>query len=74
MDNSTQQGLAALKAGNKSLARTLFRKAIQQNHDDTQAWLGLSAAVESDFEKAIQLGYVKLCDEIRSQYLEEYGE
>ena len=51
MDNSTQQGLAALKAGNKSLARTLFRKAIQQNHDDTQAWLGLSAAVESDFEK-----------------------
>jgi len=51
MDTSTQQGLAALKAGNKSLARTLFRKAIQQNHDDTQAWLGLSAAVESDFEK-----------------------
>ena len=51
MDNSIQEGLAALKAGNKSLARTLFRKAIQQNHDDTQAWLGLSAAVDSDFEK-----------------------
>lgn len=33
-----------------------------------------SALVIIDFEKAIQLGYVKLCDEIRSQYLEEYGE
>jgi len=33
-----------------------------------------SALVIIDFEKAIQLGYVKLCDEIRNQYLEEYGE
>lgn len=33
-----------------------------------------SALVIIDFEKAIQLGYVKLCDEIRKQYLEEYGE
>lgn len=33
-----------------------------------------SALVIIDFEKAIQLGYVKLCDEIRIQYLEEYGE
>lgn len=33
-----------------------------------------SALVIIDFEKAIQLGYVKLCDEIRTQYLEEYGE
>lgn len=31
-----------------------------------------SALVIIDFEKAIQYGYVKLCDEIRKQYLEEY--
>ena len=33
-----------------------------------------SALVIIDFEKAIQYGYVKLCDEIRDQYLTEYGE
>jgi hypothetical protein len=33
-----------------------------------------SALVIIDFEKAIELGYIKLCEEIRNQYLEEYGE
>jgi hypothetical protein len=33
-----------------------------------------SGLVIIDFQKAIQYGYVKLCDEIRSQYLTEYGE
>jgi len=33
-----------------------------------------SGLVIIDFEKAIQYGYVKLCDEIKKQYLEEYGE
>lgn len=33
-----------------------------------------SALVIIDFEKAIQVGYVKLCEEIRTQYLEEHGE
>jgi hypothetical protein len=33
-----------------------------------------SGLVIIDFERAIQLGYVKLCDEIKDQYLEEYGE
>jgi len=33
-----------------------------------------SGLIIIDFEKAIQYGYVKLCDEIRKQYLEEYGE
>jgi len=33
-----------------------------------------SGLVIIDFEKAIQLGYVKLCDEIKNQYLNEYGE
>lgn len=31
-----------------------------------------SALVIIDFEKALQLGYVKLCEEIKKQYLEEY--
>jgi hypothetical protein len=33
-----------------------------------------SALVIIDFERAIQYGYVKLCEEIRNQYLIEYGE
>jgi hypothetical protein len=33
-----------------------------------------SALVIIDFDKAIQYGYVKLCEEIRNQYLTEYGE
>ena len=33
-----------------------------------------SGLVIIDFEKAIQYGYVKLCDEIKTQYLTEYGE
>lgn len=33
-----------------------------------------SALVIIDFEKAIELGYVKLCEDIKNQYLLEYGE
>lgn len=33
-----------------------------------------SGLVIIDFEKAIQLGFVRLCDEIKTQYLEDYGE
>jgi len=33
-----------------------------------------SALVIIDFEKAIEYGYIKLCDDIKTQYLEEYGE
>ena len=33
-----------------------------------------SALVIIDFEKAIQLGYVKLCEEIKTQYLQEYAD
>ena len=33
-----------------------------------------SGLVIIDFDKAIEYGYVKVCDEIRNQYLEEYGE
>jgi hypothetical protein len=33
-----------------------------------------SALVIIDFNQAIELGFVKLCDDIREQYLEEYIE
>jgi hypothetical protein len=42
--------------------------------NEVQRLMEKSALVIIDFEKAIQHGYVKLCDEIRNQYLEEYGE
>ena len=44
------------------------------SNKEMQNLMKKSALVIIDFEKAIQLGYVKLCDEIRTQYLEEYGE
>lgn len=41
---------------------------------EMQQLMERSALVIIDFDKAIQNGYVKLCDAIRTQYLEEYGE
>ena len=40
---------------------------------EMQRLMERSALVIIDFEAAIENGYVKLCEEIRSQYLEEYG-
>jgi len=41
---------------------------------EMQRLMEKSALVIIDFEKAIQLGYIQLCEEIKNQYLEEYGE
>lgn len=41
---------------------------------EMQELMERSALVIIDFEKAIEYGYVKMCEEIRKQYLEEYGE
>jgi hypothetical protein len=41
---------------------------------EMQYFMERSALVIIDFEDAIQYGYVKLCEEIKKQYLEEYGE
>ncbi len=43
MNNTTQEGIDAYKAGDKDKARALFEQAIQQNEQDMQAWLGLAA-------------------------------
>jgi hypothetical protein len=39
---------------------------------DMQSLMEKSGLVIIDFEKAIQYGYVRLCEEIYKQYLEEY--
>ncbi len=44
------------------------------SNKEMQSLMENSALVIIDFEKAIELGYVKLCKESRKQYLEEYGE
>jgi len=41
---------------------------------EMQSFMEKSALVIIDFEKAIEYGYVKMCDDIRTQYLEEYGD
>ena len=41
---------------------------------EMQKLMERSALIIIDFEKAIQYGFVKLCDEIKNQYLEDYGE
>ena len=44
------------------------------SNKEMQNLMEKSGLVIIDFEKAIQYGYVKLCEDIRNQYLEEYGE
>lgn len=39
---------------------------------EMQEFMERSALVIVDFEKAIQHGFVKMCDDIKKQYLEEY--
>jgi hypothetical protein len=39
-----------------------------------QSLMERSGLVIIDFEKAIEYGYVKLCEDIKNQYLTEYGE
>jgi len=41
---------------------------------EIQELMERSALIIIDFEKAIQLGYVRLSEEIKKEYLTEYGE
>ena len=41
---------------------------------EMQHFMERSGLVIIDFEKAIQNGFVKLCEDIHNQYLTEYGE
>lgn len=51
MNRLTQDGIAALKAGDLARARQYFVAALQENNDDLQAWLWLSGAVEGDVDR-----------------------
>jgi len=41
---------------------------------EMQQLMERSGLVIIDFEKAVEYGYIKLCDEIKNQYLTEYGQ
>lgn len=51
MENNTQEGILALKAGDKARARLFLRLALEQDPDDALAWLWLSGAVETDQDR-----------------------
>lgn len=44
------------------------------SNKEMQHFMERSALVIIDFQKAVEYGYVKLCKEIKNQYLEDYGE
>ncbi len=44
------------------------------SNKEVQEFMEKSALIIIDFEKAIQLGYVQLSNDIKSEYLEEYGD
>jgi hypothetical protein len=50
-DELLQQGIAALKAGQKVRARSLLEKVVQQDERHEIAWLWLSGAVDTDEER-----------------------
>ncbi|HET91500.1 MAG TPA: hypothetical protein ENN99_12310 [Chloroflexi bacterium] len=51
MDDLVQQGVAAVKAGNMVAARQLLGRAVRIDSQNEQAWLWLSAAVETDQDR-----------------------
>ncbi len=51
MNQLTQDGIAALKAGDKTRAQQLLLAALKENEDDLHAWLWLSGAVENDVDR-----------------------
>ena len=62
MNSLTQQGIAALKQGDKIQARQCLREATVKDPGDIQAWLWLSGAVETDRERAECLQHVLRLD------------
>jgi len=46
-----EQGIAALKAGQKAQARHLLEQVVQQDKDNETAWLWLSGAVDTDRDR-----------------------
>ena len=51
MNELTQQGIAALKSGDRAAARQLLTAAIKQDPKDELAWLWLTGALDKDEER-----------------------
>ncbi|MCC6614997.1 MAG: hypothetical protein IT320_16075 [Anaerolineae bacterium] len=47
VDELVREGINALKAGNKATARELFEKVLEINEHNEQAWLWMSAVLDS---------------------------
>ena len=89
-DSKTKRLIRNIEASDIEEAEKLFLIEASRRHNvfnyekiadyyshssaEVQNLMEASGLVIIDFDKAIQNGYVKICDEIRSQYLEEYGE
>jgi hypothetical protein len=86
----TQRMIVEIEKSNVSIEEKIFLIEAAKRHTvfnyekiadyyanaskEMQQLMERSALVIIDFEKAIEYGYVKMCEEIRKQYLEEYGE
>ena len=75
-DLSIEEKTFLIDAARRHLIFNYEKIADYYSHSskEMQHLMEKSGLVIIDFEKAIQYGYVKICDEIRNQYLEEYGE
>lgn len=62
MNELTQQGIAALKAGDRTSARQLLTAAIRQDSNNALAWLWLTGALDSDDERLACLRQVLRID------------
>lgn len=58
----TQKGIAAAKAGNRTLAMQFLKAALEQNPDDASAWLWMSSVVATVAEKRACLEKVLAID------------
>lgn len=58
----TQQGIAALKLGDRTAARQLLAAAIKQDPRDVTAWLWLAGALDKEAEQIDCLRYVLKID------------
>lgn len=89
-DSKTKRIIREIQASNVSEDEKLFLIEAAKRHTvfhyeniadyyshsskEMQHLMERSALVIIDFNKAIEYGYIRLCDDIKSQYLEEYGE
>lgn len=62
MDDFTQQGIAALKAGDKTEARHLLTQAVRQDKQNVLAWYALSFAMDKEKDQVFCLQQVLKLD------------